>query len=124
VQERLTVQLDKSIAAPRHARAALTRFDHGLEDERAHAAELLLTELVTNAVKYGEGPVHVDLRNGEGRFRVEVVDQGPGFALRRRTAEDLHTPGGWGLELVEKLSDRWGMRQARTQVWFEIAAAA
>jgi anti-sigma regulatory factor (Ser/Thr protein kinase) len=124
VQERLTVRLTRSLAAPRRARAALTHFDHGLPEERAHAAELLLTELVTNAVKYGEGAVRVDLRHGAGRFRAEVVDGGDGFAAPTRDASDLHTPGGWGLHLVAKLSDRWGVRQASTRVWFEMATAA
>jgi anti-sigma regulatory factor (Ser/Thr protein kinase) len=124
LQKRLTVRLDPGVAAPRQARAALSRFDHGLPEERAQAAELLLTELVTNAVKYGEGPVRVRLRNGDGCFRAEVVDQGAGFTLRHRDAEDLQTPGGWGLHLVGRLADRWGVRPPRTHVWFEMAAAA
>jgi anti-sigma regulatory factor (Ser/Thr protein kinase) len=123
VPEHLTLRLDRSVAAPRQARDALVRFHHGLPDERVQAAELLLTELVTNAVKYGEGPVHVRLSKSGGCFRAEVVDQGGGFALRQRDSEDLQTPGGWGLHLVGKLADRWGVRPPRTQVWFEMAAA-
>lgn len=123
VPERLTLRLDRSVAAPRQARDALARFHHGLPDERVQVAELLLTELVTNAVKYGEGPVHVRLSKSGGCFRAEVVDQGGGFALRQRDSEDLQTPGGWGLHLVGKLADRWGVRPPRTQVWFEMAAA-
>ena len=122
MQKRLTVRLDPGVSAPRQARSTLTRFDHGLSEERVHAAELLLTELVTNAVKYGEGPVHVRLQNGGDCFRAEVVDQGDGFTLRRRDTQDLQTPGGWGLQLVAKLADRWGMRPPRTHVWFEMAA--
>lgn len=82
--------------------------------------KLMVSELVTNGIVHGargdDAPVILDLRvNGE--IRCSVLDQGPGFATRAR--EDAR--GGWGLRLVEQLSDRWGMECSprRTEVWFE-----
>ena len=80
----------------------------------------MVSELVTNGIVHGrrEGdlPVMLDLCvNGD--IRCAVLDQGPGFA--ERADEDVR--GGWGLQLVEQLSDRWGMQCSprRTEVWFE-----
>jgi hypothetical protein len=49
-----------------------------------------------------------------------VTDIGPGFQARPRRPDD--DPGsGWGLFLVEQLSDRWGVElNGATQVWFEL----
>ncbi|MGH2762022.1 MAG: ATP-binding protein [Thermoleophilaceae bacterium] len=122
--ERLTVELQRTNTAPRRARAALAEFDHGLAPAREQDAELLLSELVSNAVKYADGQVTLHLDRKDHRFRAEVVDRGDGFLPRPRDRDDLHTPGGWGLPLVETLSDRWGTPQGSTHVWFEIALAA
>ena len=84
-------------------------------------AELLVSELVSNAVKYGgDGDVAVHFERHDGRFRTEVVDQGDGLLFSERDRGDLETPGGWGLPLVETLSDRWGAHKGSTHVWFEM----
>ena len=82
--------------------------------------KLMISELVTNGIVHGgrenDVPVMLDLCvNGD--IRCGVLDQGPGFAARVRD----HTSRGWGLRLVEQLSDRWGMECSprRTEVWFE-----
>ena len=53
-------------------------------------------------------------------IHVCVTDGGPGFEVAPRAPDD--DPGsGWGLFLVEQLSDRWGVElNGPTQVWFEI----
>jgi two-component sensor histidine kinase len=83
--------------------------------------KLMVSELVTNGIVHGTGeddaPVMLDLCvNGD--IRCGVLDQGSGFAAR---VQDEKARGGWGLRLVEKLADRWGMRCSprRTEVWFE-----
>jgi serine/threonine-protein kinase RsbW len=120
--KRVTVEFNRARAAPRQAREALGRFDHGLSAERWHDAELLLSELVSNAVKYGEGPeLRVHFERDDGCFRTEVVDQGDGFIRTLRDRDDVYKQGGWGLPLVETLSDRWGAHAGSTHVWFEIA---
>ena len=97
-------------------------FEHGLPEVRLNDAELLLSELVSNAVKYGgEGSIDVIFERDDGRFRTEVVDQGDGFIAPLRDRGDVNTPGGWGLPLVQTLSDRWGAHAGSTHVWFEFA---
>jgi anti-sigma regulatory factor (Ser/Thr protein kinase) len=119
--KRVTVEFNRARTAPRKAREAFAQFDHGLPPQRRHDAELLLSELVSNAVKYGEGSqLVVHFERDDGCFRTEVVDQGDGFIRSLRDREDLYTPGGWGLPLVETLSDRWGAHAGSTHVWFEI----
>jgi serine/threonine-protein kinase RsbW len=87
----------------------------------------LLTELVTNAVRYsGVGPeqsLRVALRWGEGRVRAEVVDPGRSFTgvpARPTRGES----GGWGLFIVDRIADRWGVTRtpSGTSIWFEIGA--
>jgi anti-sigma regulatory factor (Ser/Thr protein kinase) len=120
--KRLTVEFSRARTAPSQAREAFARFDHGLPDERRYDAELLLSEVVSNAVKYGDGSnVLVHFERDDGCFRTEVVDQGDGFIRTLRDRHDLDTPGGWGLPLVETLSDRWGAHEGSTHVWFEFA---
>lgn len=118
---RLTAKLRQARTAPRAARARLAEFDHGLPSERLCDAELLLSELVSNAVKYGDGDISLIFERDDGRFRTEVVDQGNGFIAAVRNRDDAHTPGGWGLPLVQTLSDRWGAHQGSAHVWFEFA---
>jgi hypothetical protein len=48
---------------------------------------------------------------------VEVADSGGGRPQRR---PDPGADGGWGLLLVEAASDRWGVADGSTSVWFEI----
>lgn len=120
MRRRLIAKLRQSRTAPRVARAQLADFDHGLPSRRLCDAELLLTELVSNAVKYGgDGHIEVILERDCGRFRGEVVDQGNGFTAMLGGHPDVGTPGGWGLRLVQKLSDRWGAHAGSTHVWFE-----
>jgi anti-sigma regulatory factor (Ser/Thr protein kinase) len=119
--KRLTVQLRRARNAPHQARVALAEFDHNLPSGRLNDAELLLSELVSNAVKYGEGGISAIFERHYGRFRAEVVDQGDGFVAALHERHDVFTPGGWGLPLVQTLSDRWGAHAGSTHVWFELA---
>jgi anti-sigma regulatory factor (Ser/Thr protein kinase) len=88
-------------------------------------AELLLTELVTNAVLHtGMRPTEaIDVRIGSDGdvFRVEVWDRGPGFDPDTDPMPTRAT-GGWGLRIVDELADRWGVDEddGETLVWFEV----
>ena len=83
--------------------------------------KLMVSELVTNGIVHGsaerDAPVLLDLVVN-GKIHCRVLDHGPGFA--RRTRRET-AGGGWGLQVVEQLADRWGMQRSpqRTEVWFE-----
>jgi anti-sigma regulatory factor (Ser/Thr protein kinase) len=115
----LSVDIERDPRAPAAARRAVERFDGRLPDEVLADVRLLVSEVVTNSVKYGGGR-DVTLRvEGPDPLRVEVVDRGAGFVPLARNRPTTEV-GGWGLHMVELLSDRWGVFEGSTHVWFEI----
>jgi anti-sigma regulatory factor (Ser/Thr protein kinase) len=63
--------------------------------------------------------VRLEIIHSDDKIRTEIVDQGVGFTPIERDG-DLSREGGWGLHLVEHLTDRWGTYEGSTHVWFEI----
>jgi anti-sigma regulatory factor (Ser/Thr protein kinase) len=118
------VQFESGPAAAAWARNALIPLDDRIEPLVMDDVRLLVSELVTNSVRHAgtRASDHVQLEvsvHGETLY-VQVADSGTGFEPRRRDGE-LSKAGGWGLFLVEKLSDRWGVaRNHLSRVWFEI----
>jgi anti-sigma regulatory factor (Ser/Thr protein kinase) len=116
-----TLDIARDDRAPAAAREAFAGLASQLEPSTFEDARLLVSELVANSVRHGEGDtirLIVDVRD-TNRVRCEVVDDGSGFLPLARpvgTQED----GGWGLYLVESLSDSWGVREGSTHVWFEL----
>lgn len=117
----VVLDLPRTARAPGQARAALGSLA-AIDPSLLGNAKLLVSELVTNSVKYGgDGPVRLIVRaEDSGRLRIEVVDRGRGFVpvARDRPATDV---GGWGLHLVETLTDGWGVYAGSTHVWFELS---
>jgi serine phosphatase RsbU (regulator of sigma subunit)/anti-sigma regulatory factor (Ser/Thr protein kinase) len=102
--------------ARRLARRALSRW--GLE-ELSDSVELLVSEVVTNAVRYAERPITLRLLRTD-TLRCEVGDDVPQLPrLRQARATD---EGGRGLYLVNRLARRWGATRLSTGkvVWFEL----
>ncbi|WP_406864399.1 SpoIIE family protein phosphatase [Streptomyces sp. HUAS MG47] len=87
-------------------------------DELAFTTELILSELVTNAIRYAGGPVEVRLIRA-GRLTCEVSD--PSATQPRMRRARLTDEGGRGLYLVAQLSTRWGSRYTRDgkTIWSE-----
>jgi anti-sigma regulatory factor (Ser/Thr protein kinase) len=88
--------------------------DHG-------AADLLVGELATNAVKHADSPFSVSVDVRAGVVRIEVVNDAPELvaAVNMEPSE----AGGFGLRLVDALSQHWGTEStgAKKVVWFELA---
>lgn len=110
-------------AAPAAARRALRELAVPTQAPR-DKLELLVSELVTNSVKYAPaGPdawldLHVAV--SDRGVRVEVSDDGDGFQPAR-VGPNRDLTSGWGLYLVDALADRWGVaRDKRTRAWFEL----
>ena len=115
-----SLELPRTLEAPAQARDALTQLEPSLPDHVVPDMTLLVSELITNSVKYGgEGPVRLEITHANDAIRTEIVDQGVGFTPVERDG-DLSRVGGWGLHLVEELTDRWGTYEGSTHVWFEI----
>ena len=119
----LTVELPRNAQAPYLARRALEDLDGRVDASLLPDLRLLVTELITNSVKYGgDGPVTLQVTANDERVRAEIIDQGVGFTPRKR-GDDLEKVGGWGLHLVERLTSDWGTYEGSTHVWFEIDLA-
>jgi hypothetical protein len=125
--------LDVDDRAPSRARELVTSHccdrhpDVGPGD--LHVALLLVTELVTNAVRHACGPVDLCVNDAPDRFRVDVSDGGSGLAepARPLTPVDVYADQGRGLFLVDQLSSSWGVVPTPghgTQVWFELPPLA
>jgi anti-sigma regulatory factor (Ser/Thr protein kinase) len=101
------------------------RLDGLLSPRRLSEAELLTSELVTNAVRHArlkEGdPIGLDIDVDADTVHIAVVDAGSGFDFSKIFDEPGDPRGGWGLILVGKVSDRWGIDASPPHsVWFEI----
>ncbi|HZF92592.1 ATP-binding SpoIIE family protein phosphatase [Streptomyces sp.] len=87
-------------------------------DELAFTTELMVSELVTNAIRYGRGPIQLRLIL-QSTLTCEVSDASSTAPhLRRARAFD---EGGRGLLLVAQLAEHWGTRQTRDGkiIWAE-----
>lgn len=117
------VELPSSAEAPASARRALSGLTGRISDVRLRDVVLLVSELVTNAVRHAAGErLRLVVTLDDRALRVEVHDPGHGFELRD-PSPDPARPSGWGLFLVAELADRWGIDRApRTLVWFEMDA--
>jgi anti-sigma regulatory factor (Ser/Thr protein kinase) len=117
----VTFDIPRDATAPGAARRAIERLNDRVAPDVVPDVKLLVTELITNSVKYGgNGAVTLKVEYEDPRkLRIEVIDQGVGFVpvARDRPATEV---GGWGLHLVQTLSDRWGVYEGSTHVWFEI----
>jgi anti-sigma regulatory factor (Ser/Thr protein kinase) len=104
------------------ARHALDPFYGELGDGLHRTVVLLVSELVSNSVKYSKvssGVIELLACVAPNMVRIEVSDDGEGFEPRVRVDESADS--GRGLEIVEKLADRWGRPAGlRTSVWFEL----
>jgi anti-sigma regulatory factor (Ser/Thr protein kinase) len=101
-------QVPTDPAAVSEVRASVTRrlADWGLE-ELAFTTELILSELVTNAIRYGRGPIEVRLLR-DRTLICEVSDSSTTSPHLRYAAST--DEGGRGLFLVAQIAERWGTR--------------
>jgi anti-sigma regulatory factor (Ser/Thr protein kinase) len=124
----LRMPLGSDRFAPSAARRAFGELDLDLGEVRSEVCQLLVSELVTNVVRHTEpgkslAAADMRVRLYSDRVRVEVRDDGPGFKLVPRNAGQ-ESDSGWGLQLVDELSDRWGIEPGvQNCVWFELSLA-
>jgi len=114
------------LPAPESVRTARDRLrellDSWATEEKRQTVVLLLSEVVTNAVRHAPGIVHITVTLLGDRVHARVRDENP------RTPQ-LCAPdeiGGRGIQLLQRLATRWGVEQhpgdGKT-VWFEVAKA-
>jgi len=116
--------LPRTAAAPGLARRYLAARASAWPAELYDVVALLTSELVTNAVLHGRGPVELRVSDDGDRITVEVSDGDPEPLppLAGKPPDGQHS--GRGLLIIDGFSDRWGYRPRRTPpgkvVWFEL----
>jgi anti-sigma regulatory factor (Ser/Thr protein kinase) len=121
--------LDPEPASVPHARRVACELAANYLDDRQYKAfELVVTEVVSNAIRHGGCPgdqVRLALTAKDGYMCVQVTDTGPGL-VPRPGALEADADGGFGLFIVEQLTRRWGVTREdnKTRVWFELDFAA
>jgi anti-sigma regulatory factor (Ser/Thr protein kinase) len=118
----LELELRRSPEAPGTARAAVSGLCHerGLSPSLCHTLQLLVSEVVTNAVLHSNGPAEAPILFVatvlEHKIHVTVTDAGRGFTGAHKRRGDGH-----GLYLLDKSATRWGVDQVGgTRVWFDL----
>ncbi|MFF4686262.1 SpoIIE family protein phosphatase [Streptomyces sp. NPDC001307] len=88
-------------------------------DEVSFTTELMVSELVTNAIRYGRPPIQLRLIHHDSTLICEVYDSSGTTPHMRRAR--IFDEGGRGLLLVAQLAERWGTRHDRVgkTVWAE-----
>lgn len=129
VRPLIDMKLPAQPSAASQARQSLSVLAGQISEETYEDVRILVTELVTNSVRHSGVANNDDVRVGiwtdPNRLRVEVADSGKGF---EKTVKPFSPDqnGGWGLQIVDRLSDRWGVKRAAgagSTVWFEIDIA-
>jgi anti-sigma regulatory factor (Ser/Thr protein kinase) len=121
----LVLELQSSPDSVLLARHAIEEWASRVCPERVvETARLLVSELVTNVVRHAGDPFTVEAQWQPPILRVDVIDGAPSRGLVPNVRGGQ--VGGWGLQILEKLADAWGVeeRGSRKTVWFEIHAAS
>ena len=118
----LEILLPPDPQAPGRARRFARDVLAGRSEDLIDLVELLVSEVVTNAVLHARSEIHLALTWRGDAFRVEVADHSPLLPAQRHFSELATT--GRGIQLVEEIADSWGMVPSNggKVVWFELTA--
>ena len=118
-----TLQRDPTEA--REARLHVARACDGLARDVVEIAQLLTTELVTNALDHGAGEITLGIARSDDDLRIDVGDDAPGHPRPAPAAPDQTR--GRGMLLVESLAAGWGVEppsDGGKRVWFRLRVGA
>ncbi len=117
-----TYELTTGSDAPRKGRVAIEKaLGERVERRIVELAKLVVSELITNVVLHTDSKRVCVKLAVDDRLRIEVRNRGRPFDPARAPAGGR---GGWGLPIVDELSDRWGVATGpEICVWSEIALA-
>jgi CheY-like chemotaxis protein len=118
--DRVTAQLPADPIAARAARGLVRQALPAIDQELVSSIELLVSELVTNAVLHASSAARLDVHVTAANIRVEVFDDDA--TLPELQPPDSLRSSGRGLQLVDAIASRWGSEAQLTGkvVWFEM----
>ena len=112
----------RTSAAPADARRMVASRCGGLlAQDTLDDVLLVVSELMTNAVRHGEGGVQLRLAVKKDCVMGMVTDEGS-WSDRGPRDHDPARVGGHGLRIVGHVAERWGIGEDETNVWFHILA--
>ncbi|MEU2422432.1 ATP-binding protein [Streptomyces sp. NPDC007851] len=115
--------LQRELTSVRRARRLVTaQLGEWGADELTDTAELLVSELVTNALRHTRGALRLNLQLRHSRLLCEVEDTETASPVRG--AADADAESGRGIEILDLLADSWGSVRTATgkTMWFELRA--
>jgi serine/threonine-protein kinase RsbW len=120
--DRLRISLPADSTRLPYLREELGELKGELGQEELEDLQLLVTELVTNSLRHAsiqeQDLIEVDVEVESRLVRVDVSDPGPGFD-QRFLPKSPERAGQWGLFIVDRVADRWGVKIDRgCHVWF------
>ena len=114
-----TFELPRGASSAGIARLLMTAHGADLPSEQLKSANLMVSELVSNACRHGSGRIELTIHSDADGVRAEVSDEGTGAKIVK--AEPQPARGGWGLHFVDRLSTSWGVANDASRVWFHVA---
>src|SRR5215217_7059266 len=121
---RLRLVLPEGVPAASEARAAARHWlwNRGCSATDIDSVELLVSELVGNAVRHAGGTITLHMWMVDRKVTVDVEDKAPGRLPEPPAIPDPEETSGRGLWLVNAFSDRWGWESVGEgkRVWFEL----
>jgi anti-sigma regulatory factor (Ser/Thr protein kinase) len=127
--KRIDLRLSAEPEAALAARHSLDQLENLLPPARLEDVRLVVSELVTNSVRHAglsaEDQITLSVMVSGRSVCGRVCDPGPGFEKPSNPRPRRDLSGGWGLPILERISDRWGVERNGRQggltcVWFEI----
>lgn len=117
----VSIDVDNDAHGIQRARHEVEHFLRSADEGVRSSAVLLISELVTNALMYGDPPVIAAVDQCGTEVRISVSDTGHDSPFVRPSPDET---GGFGLRIVDALCGRWGcdFSRAGKTVWCELAA--
>jgi anti-sigma regulatory factor (Ser/Thr protein kinase) len=121
----IRISLAPNDSAPTRARRALEEIGGDLDEGVRERSSVVISELVTNCIKHAGlselEQIEVEIAVRPDLVRVGVTDPGDGFEIVAQRPGEEDGSGGWGLWLIERMTDRWGVDFSHnTNIWAEI----
>ena len=108
--DELRMSLPAEPSAQRIARSAIRERWQAMDEQVLTDLLLIVSELVSNAVRYGRPDIELSMRAAPVSIDVSVLDHGPELPPTTLRPVDMWTAeSGRGLHIVDRLSSQWGV---------------
>src|ERR1700755_1385241 len=109
-----TLELPRRAGSAGLARLIVTAHGSSLESEQLKNANVMVSELVSNAFRHGEGRIELTVESGPDGMLASAQDAGTSGVVA--TPDPRPARGGWGLYFVARLADSWGVDEDASRV--------